>query len=129
MEVKDSFVPFFSFIFGLGGLAIATTMVAWMSLQWVLPVSGKPIVSVYPMVVITFELIILFGVFGTLAGMLLLGKKSSFKTKLPKSKTYKLYSRFSQDRFGIVVQCDEKSLSKVSEIMRSNLAEEVHSET
>ncbi len=129
LNTPHSRLPFLTFIFvGLGTLS-ALAMTVWMSLQWVLPVSGKAIISYHPILIITFELSILFGVLGTLLGMVLLGKLDSFRVKRPKSKLYTSYDRFTQDRFGIVVYCPGLEIDTVEEIMTQNSAEEIHRET
>lgn len=128
LNYPESALPVFTFLSGLAGATVAVTMVVWMSLQWVLPVSEKPIVSYFPTLVIGFELTILFGVFGTLAGMVILGKWGSARMKLPESKPYKQYNRFSQDRFGVVVRCAAEQVATVAQIMESCQAEEVFRE-
>ncbi len=118
-------LPVITLLFGIAGAVLATLMVVWMSLDWVLPVSGKPIISINPMIIIIFELIILFGAYGTALGMLLLGLRERAKTKLPKSDQYRSYQRFTQDRFGLVVNCDPSAAKAVSEILSRFSAEEV----
>ncbi|MBF0433683.1 MAG: DUF3341 domain-containing protein, partial [Fibrobacteria bacterium] len=71
----ESRVPFITLLMGILGVILAFLMCGWMSLEWVLPVSGKTILSVPPFAIIGFELAILFAAFGTLAGMYLLGLK------------------------------------------------------
>ncbi|MCP4578774.1 MAG: DUF3341 domain-containing protein [Deltaproteobacteria bacterium] len=122
-------LPIFTLLCGIVGVTIAFAMVIWMSLEWVLPVSGKSIVSLNPIIIIAFELTILFAVYGTVLGMLVLGIKDRLKVKLPKSPHYKNYSRFTQDRFGIVVCCEEPLLTLAESILRQFSAEEVTLET
>lgn len=118
-------VPVFTLGGGMIGASIAVLMIVWMSLEWVLPVSGKPIVSVNPIVIIAFELTILIGAYATVVGMLILGIRSRLSTKLPKSDRYKTYQRFTQDRFGVVVNCEEALIKKAETILKQNAAEEV----
>lgn len=125
LQQPESRLPWFSLISGLLGLAAAVVMITWMSLQWVLPVSAKAIVSAYPMIVIGFELLILFAVLGTLLGMLLLGWRESFRTKRPRSPEYRSYDRFTHDRFGVVVSCEGTELETAARILEQHAAEEV----
>ena len=128
LDTPESKIPLITFLFAILGLITAVTMTVWMSLDWVLPVSGKPIVSAYPVMIITFELIILFAVMGTVLGMLGLVFYHRFRVKLPGSKIYKKYKRFTQDRFGIVVSCDQASIQPAIDLFEKFSAEEIHRE-
>ncbi|MGK0288733.1 MAG: hypothetical protein ACI86H_000152 [bacterium] len=121
----QSRVPFFTLIMGLLGVTTAFMMAGWMSLDWVIPVSGKTILSIPPFAVIGFELTVLFGAYGTMAGMFLLALKDTLKTPRPTSDAYKNYNGFTRDRFGVVVPCSSSDLEKVEEIMNKFSAEEV----
>jgi molybdopterin-containing oxidoreductase family membrane subunit len=99
---------------------------AWTASDWVLPVSGKPIVAIPPFTIIGFELTILFTTIFTLLGLFLLGFIDSLRFPIPKGA--KKYRRFQRDRFGVVVRCDETKLEKFESIMKKNGAEEVHVE-
>ena len=94
--------------------------------DWVLPVSGKPIVAIPPFTIIGFELTILFTAIHTLLGLAILGIIDSFRFPIPNSA--KKYTRFQRDRFGVVVRCDEARIDEFEAIMKKNGAEEVHVE-
>lgn len=103
----------------LGGLTGLVLTVA-ASLHYPLITGGKPIVSIPPFLIIVFELTILFGGLLTLGGMLL-------NARLPRVHILPAYDpRFSEDRFGLWVRCEEKDLDAVSALLRGAGVEEVH---
>ncbi len=99
-EGEPSPVRWFTLLGGMFGGTMAFTMTALMSANWpmIMP-GGKPLVSVPPFIVITFEGTILWASLFTFAGMLLL-------TRLPARDLPKETEdpRFSNDHFGIVVE-------------------------
>lgn len=119
-------VPWIALLFGALGCLIGYSLPAWTASDWVLPVSGKPIVAIPPFTIIGFELTILFTAIHTLLGLAFLGIIDSFRFPIPKEA--KKYTRFQRDRFGVVVRCDSDKLDEMKEIMKKNGAEEVHVE-
>ena len=84
--------------------------------------SGKPIVSIPPFVIIAFELTILFGGLATLLGMLV-------NARLPRFFEEVAYDpRFSDDHFGIFVQCEGSRLEAAQEALQALGAKEVRLE-
>ena len=65
-----SLVPWIALVFGTLGCFIGYSLPAWTASDWVLPVSGKPIVAIPPFTIIGFELTILFTTIFTLLGLL-----------------------------------------------------------
>ena len=121
-----SLVPWIALVFGALGCFIGYSFPAWTASDWVLPVSGKPIVAIPPFTIIGFELTILFTTIFTLLGLFLLGFIDSLRFPIPNGA--KKYRRFQRDRFGVVVRCDEIQIEKFESIMKKNGAEEVHVE-
>lgn len=81
-------------------------------------VGGKPPTAPIPYTIVGFELLILFGTLANLIGML-------FHTKLYKKRIHPYYDpRFSQDRFGILISCDDNELDDLREVVLSENAEE-----
>ena len=112
-------VRLFTLIGALTGTASGFTLTIWSAMQWGLVTGGKPIASIPPFVVIAFELTILFGGLATALGMFLLGR-------LPRFRPSAAYDpRFSNDRFGVAVQCPPGRGASVGEILRGAGAEEV----
>ena len=122
----STIVPWIALAFGALGCLIGYSLPAWTASDWVLPVSGKPIVAIPPFTIIGFELTILFTAIHTLAGLAILGIIDSFRFPIPNSA--KKYTRFQRDRFGVVVRCDLDKVEEFEAIMKKNGAEEVHVE-
>lgn len=120
-----SWVPWVTLVFGALGVFFGFAMTSWTALDWVLPVSSKPIVSLPPYSIFAFELMVLLGGVFTAVGILGFGFLDLQRRKLPRSAHFKQYGRFSRDRFGVVVRCEESETEQVSKIMRDHGAEEV----
>ncbi len=96
-----------------------------MSVEWIQPLSAKPIFSLLTTIPIAFELTILFAVIFLLVGILVLGIKANWRMPLPASEAYKTYKRFSRDRFGLVLACNEAEISALKSLLQNHHAEEV----
>ncbi len=125
----QSRVPFATLAGAFVGFGLAVLIVTKMALDWILPVSGKPIVSVPIMGPIAFELSVLMAIYFTMGGIILLILWDTWKHPVPKSRKYKEYDRFMRDRFGIVVACGDDDLAKLENIFRKHQAEEVNLES
>jgi hypothetical protein len=76
-------------------------------------------VSWPPFIVIVFELMVLFGGISAVLGFL-------FNARVPAFEIDARYSsRFSQDRFGIVVRCEDGDGARFETILKDAGAEEV----
>jgi len=124
----QSRVPFFTLIGAIVGFGLAVLIIYEMTLSWILPVSGKPVVSVPIMGPIAFEMSVLLAIFSTAAAMVFLIVRDTLRHPVPRSRRYRAYDRFMRDRFGVVVACGEKDVPAVEQIMKRNLAEEVYCE-
>ena len=125
MGLPQSRLPFITLVFGALGIFFGFGFPSWVSLDWVLPVSQKPIVSIPAFTVIGFELMVLLGGISTAIGIFVLGFISLAKMPWPKSQQFKSYDRFSVDRFGVIVSCDEKEAAEIEKLMKAHSAEEV----
>lgn len=111
-------VRLFTLIGGLLGCSFGYLFTSFTALDWILPTSGKPVVSLVAYTVIAFELTVLFGSIFTMVGIFVNAKLMS------KRKT--LYDdRFTEDKFGIFVPCTESEYEQFSKILTDNGAEEV----
>lgn len=124
----QSRVPFITLGFGAVGVIVAYSMASWMTLDWVLPVSSKPLVSIPPYTIIAFELMILLSAYGTLTGIVVLAARETLKKGFPKSVAYQGYNRFSGDRFGLIVRCSVADFKAVNAVLTKFMAEEIHRE-
>jgi hypothetical protein len=111
-------VRMFTLIGGLTGAATGFALPTWTSLDWALVTGGKPIISIPPMVIIAFELAILFGALSTVAGLFI-------NARLPRARTQVIYDpSFSAGNFGVFVSSNGNS-AKAREIMTQSGAQSV----
>ena len=97
---RPSPVRWWTLLGGASGACLGFTIASLTGTDWPMAVvGGKPIVSVPPYVVITFECMVLLGGLATLAGMF-------FHCRLPGNDTDEELcdARFSDDHFGVVVR-------------------------
>ncbi|CAM2066937.1 DUF3341 domain-containing protein [Sulfidibacter corallicola] len=108
----------FTLLGGLTGCSFGYLFTSFGSLEWILPTSGKPIVSPVAFTVVAFELTILFGALFTLLGIVLNAKLFT------KRKT--LYDdRFTDDKFGIFIPCTRSEYEAMTKELTDHGAEEV----
>ena len=119
LDLRTSSIRYFTFVGGAVGALFGLALPTYAHLQWHLITSGKPVLAWIPFFVIAFECCILFGVLSTLLGL-------SIMTRLPRFRLSDAYdSRFSQDRFGILVSCDEAEQETLLILLMEAGAEEV----
>jgi hypothetical protein len=117
---KTSPVKYFTLAGGILGILTGLGLGFYTSMQWNLMVSGKPISPIPPYIIIAFELCILIGVFFNLGAILLFSRIPWFRIK----SSYD--PRFSEDRYGAVIRCDDPEKERVREILTKAGAEEVY---
>ena len=119
LDLRTSSIRYFTFVGGAVGALFGLALATYAHLQWHLITSGKPILAWIPFFIIAFECCILSGVLSTLLGL-------SIMTRLPRFRLSDAYdSRFSQDRFGILVSCNEVEQETVLRLLMEAGAEEV----
>jgi hypothetical protein len=97
---------------GIAGLLTAIALEFGTTLEWNLVVGGRPILSVPPYIVIMFELMILIGGLSGLTGFFV-------HNRMPVFDPFPGYrSRFSEDKFGLVVHCPEADASRIESVLR-----------
>jgi molybdopterin-containing oxidoreductase family membrane subunit len=123
LSAKPSSVRYFTLTGALLGIATGIFLSTYTSLQWNFIVSGKPVVSYVPMVIVAFEFCILLAIVFNLVGMLV-------NSRLPKLKIPVHYdTRFTEDRFGILVRCTEAEREAVAALLKQAGAEDVRHAT
>jgi len=98
---------------GITGFLSAIALTFGTSWEWNLIAGGRPIISVPPYIIIMFELTILIGALSGLTGFFVHNRMPVFEP-LPGYR-----SRFSEDKFGVVVQCDEGAAGNVESVLRN----------
>lgn len=104
---KKSPVRFFTFLGGLTGCLGAFLFTTWMSVDYPIRVSAKPIISVPAFIVIAFECTILLGAISTLASMF-------HFSRIPwifSSPGFR--PSFTAGTFGVVVKVPKSKIAKV----------------
>ena len=98
---------------GLTGAATGLAFPVWTSLDWPLVVGGKPIMSIPPYIIITFEMMVLFGALSTIIGMFLL-------SRLPNLKPDVMYDpEFTAGRYGVYVDAEGARLDEARRILKA----------
>lgn len=118
LDEGKSPVRFCTLLGGLFGCTMGYVFTSFSSMDWVLPTSGKPIVSPVAFTVLAFELTILFGSIGTLFGIF-------FFSKLFRPRPTIYDDRFTDDKFGIFIECSESDFDKYKKELTEKGAEEV----
>jgi hypothetical protein len=83
-------------------------------------VGGKPFSSITPYTIISFELTILFG--GVLTVLVLFGIGGIYPRKLDTAYA----PRFSAEEFGLVIDCRDRDVAEIEDLLRANSAKEVN---
>jgi hypothetical protein len=121
-DVYRSPVRFFTLIGALTGCAAGFALCIGLALTWNIIVGGKTPAALPPVLVITFELTILFGGIATVAGLF-------FTSRLGPPKLHPAYDRrFSEDGVGVFVACTRQNVASVEGTLRELGAEEVRVE-
>jgi hypothetical protein len=110
MHPPASPVRMFTLVGGLTGAATGFALPTLTSLDWPLVTGGKPIISIPPMVIIAFELTILFAALSTVAGLFI-------NARLPRARSQVIYDpSFSAGNFGVFVSANGNA-AQAREIM------------
>jgi hypothetical protein len=110
MGLKNSKVGWFSFIGGVTGYTSGMIMIWWMnSIDYTIPVGGKPMFSPWSAFPPSYELTILLGSFGALLGMLFLNRLPRLHHPLLKHKRFALVTH---DRFFLVIESSDPKYSE-----------------
>ena len=117
-EAGKSPVRVYTLVGGIIGFISGLFLTIWTSLDWPLLTGGKPIASIPPFLVIVFELTILLGGLCALAGLVI-------HARLFRATPEAGYDpRFSEDRFGLFVRCEQLQAEEVRKLLEAAGAEE-----
>ena len=116
---EPSKVKYFTFCGAILGALVGVCFTVLTSMDWPIVTSAKPIVSIPPYMIIIFECMILIGGLSTFLGLLI-------NSRLRKDTPPELYDeRFSDNKFGILVNCNSDDLEKIENILRDFGTDEV----
>ncbi|GBC59791.1 hypothetical protein DENIS_0732 [Desulfonema ishimotonii] len=115
LAFRKSPVGWFTLAGGITGFLSGYAISIYSSVQWNLIVSGKPVIAPIPFFVVGYELTILFGILGTVLGLLI-------TTRVPEFKSLKQYydPRCSGEHFGVVAVCDEGKQGELERFFAEN---------
>jgi hypothetical protein len=104
---------------GLGGFTLAAVT----AVLYVHPTGGRPIITIPPFLIITYEMTILCGILATVLGFLISSRFPAIRERVYVPET-------AVDKFAVSVQCDaDEQRQRAEEILRSAGAEEIRSLT
>ena len=112
----------FPFIGAIIGLTIGIVLTSMTQLAYPLTQGGKPILSLPPMAVVTYESTMLSAIIFTILGIL-------FESRLPKMKMGLYDTRITEGYIGVLVNVEEEKLTEVSGILTQAGAVDVVRET
>ncbi len=106
----------FGGIFGaLGGFALA----AGTAVMYLHPTGGRPIITIPPFLIISYEMTILFGILATVLGFLISARLPVIRERIYVPET-------AIDKFGVTVPChSDEQFSDAEKILERSGAEEV----
>ncbi|MCB9758686.1 MAG: DUF3341 domain-containing protein [Alphaproteobacteria bacterium] len=121
-EGRPSPVRWWTLTGGLTGGTVGFTLASLSSAVWPMTLpGGKPVVSVPPFIVITFECTVLFGGLMTLLGLIFHCRLPAFNLDIEVCDP-----RYTLDRFGLVVHgVGAEKMGSVSELLNNAGADEV----
>ena len=112
----------FPFMGALVGVTVGILLTSMTQMAYPLVQGGKPILSLPPMAVVTYETTMLSAIIFTILGIL-------FESRLPKAKLGLYDTRITEGYIGVLVSVEEKQLPQVSDILTQAGAVDVVRET
>jgi len=117
LKLKKSRVGWYTLIGGIIGFFSGVALASFTALRWGIIVSGKPVVSLVPFLIVGFEFTVLFAVFGNIIGFL-------FQADLPRFDWSAHYvERVSGEHYGILVTCDPSQQEDLESLLEAQGAE------
>ncbi len=112
----------FPFVGALLGLTSGILLTSMTQMAYPLVTGGKPILSLPPMAIVTYEGTMLGAILFTVLGII-------FESRLPNMKTGLYDNRITEGYIGVLVNCEEDQLNRAAAIMTQAGALEVKRET
>ena len=119
LDRGPSRVRAWTLIGGLTGVTIGYTAQILAAYDWPMVIGGKPFASIPAYTIIAFELTILFGGVLTVLGLVTHGIIGSSR----QNPAYR--PAFSQDEFGLLVECHSDQIQRVQELLAEAGCKEV----
>jgi hypothetical protein len=110
MGLRGSKVGWFTFIGGVAGLSLGMSMIWFMNAyDYPLAVGGKPLFSPVYAFPVSYELTILLGAIGSLAGMFFTNRLPRWHNPVFNSERFR---RATHDRFFILIECRDPKFAE-----------------
>lgn len=116
---KKSVIKRFTLFGGIFGALAGFALAAGTAVMYLHPTGGRPIITIPPFLIITYEMTILCGILATVLGFLISARFPAIRERVyvPES---------AVDKFAVTVCCDsEDLLSSAETILRASGAEDV----
>ncbi len=116
---KKSVIKRFTLFGGLFGGLFGFALAAGTAVLYLHPVGGRPIITIPPYLIITYELLIFFGIIFTVLGFFISARLPAFRDRVYVPET-------GVDKFAVTVVCDDEEHFKRAEaILHEAGAEQV----
>ncbi len=116
---KKTIIKRFTFFGALTGGISGFLLAAVTAVMFVHPTGGRPIITIPPFLIITYEMTILFGILATVLGFYI-------SARLPAIRERVYVPEAAVDRFAVAVACaNDEQLQRAEGILREAGAEEV----
>jgi len=116
---KKSVIKRFTLFGGIFGALSGFALAAGTAVLYLHPTGGRPIITIPPFLIITYEMTILFGILATVLGFLI-------SARLPAIRERVYVPEAAVDKFVVCVACDSSDLlNRAEAILRTASAEEV----
>lgn len=116
---KRSVIKRFTLFGAIFGGASGFLLAAGTAALYLHPTGGRPIITMPPFLIITYEMTILFGILFTVLGFLV-------SSRLPAIRNRVYVPETAVDKFAVTVECDDAAhFQRASEILRAAGAEDV----
>ena len=119
LRMKRSPVRLFTLLGGILGALVGLFLAVYSATQWDFIIQGKPVLGWPSFSLITYEFTLIWAAVFTLIGVLLLGR-------IPRHVPKDYDSRFTDDKFGLRIQCSGSQRDHVTELMRRHGAIDVY---
>lgn len=116
---KKSVIKRFTFFGGIFGALAGFSLAAGTAVLYLHPTGGRPIITIPPYLIITYEMTILCGILATVLGFLISARFPAIKERLYAPET-------AVDKFAVTVACDsDEKYAGAESILRQAGADEV----
>lgn len=121
LGMKRPLLRFFPLIGGVLGGSIALAVAIFSALQWKFIIQGKPVIGWPSFSLVMYEWTLIWAAIYTFLGVLILGR-------IPSGIRKTRDERFSDDHYGLRVQCRRADRDHVTRLLRHHGAIEVYEE-